>query len=216
MLFLSLKSMVSTCCRSRPLATEDTQKPSEKLIHDKLFHIVFPKTYPDSVIVKNWMGWSYRVSGNKKEQDKFRREFDIAVFQKQTFGSASNLVLTGFEIKGFSQKPPKPPAFLEGLDQAIALLGQGADYSYLVHPEPDKHEDKYAAKELCARFAPLIGLIFVPRDLQKVTYVSKYKEAGRNPHTIPDMKHKMLTALIAGGLRDDISPLPSWATQQQY
>jgi hypothetical protein len=198
------------------LGTEDTPKPSERLIHDKLFHTVFPKMYPDSVIVKNWMGWSYRVSGNKKEQDKFRREFDIAVFQKQTFGSTSNLVLTGFEIKGFSQRPTKPPAFLEGLDQAIALLGQGADHSYLVHPEPDKQEDKSAARILCANFAPLIGLMFVPRDLEKVTYLSKYKEAGRNPHTTPDMKHKMLTALIVGGLRDDIGPLPSWASKQQY
>jgi hypothetical protein len=42
-------------------------KPSEQQIHDKLFRETLPNLYPDSVIVKNWMGWSYRGAGDKKE-----------------------------------------------------------------------------------------------------------------------------------------------------
>jgi hypothetical protein len=112
--------------------------PSEALIHEKLFRETLPKTYPDSVIVKNWMGWSHRGSENKKEQRKFWREFDIAIFQRMTIGYSHDVVLTGFEIKGFAQKPPRFPAFAEGLDQAIVLLAQGANFAYLVHPEPDR------------------------------------------------------------------------------
>jgi hypothetical protein len=200
---------------------QSVAKPSEQQIHDRLFRETLPSLYPDSVIVKNWMGWSYRGAGDKKEQDKFRREFDLAVFQRKTVGTIYQLVLTGFEIKGYSQekkqkKPPRPPAFAEGLDQALVLLHQGADYSYLVHPEPENDGDKYALRDLCARFAPLIGLIFIPHDLTKLTYLAKYKEAQQSSHTTPDMKRKMLTALISGGLRDAISNIPSWAKTQQY
>jgi hypothetical protein len=90
------------------------------------------------------------------------------------------------------------------------------DYSYLVHPEPENEGDKYALRDLCARYAPLIGLIFIPPDLTKLTYLFHYKEAQQNTSNTPDMKRKMLTALISGGLRDDISTIPSWAKTQQY
>jgi hypothetical protein len=163
------------------------------------------------------MGWSYRGPGDKKEQDKFRREFDVAVFQRQTVSGVHNLILTGFEIKGFSKKPARAPAFAEGLDQAIVLLGQGADYSYLVHPDPEIEGHKFAMRDLCARFAPLVGLIFVPHDLEKLTFpIPKYKEAGQNFSTTQDMKRKMLASLIAGGLRDEVSEFPSWCKTLQY
>jgi hypothetical protein len=195
---------------------QETPKPSEDLIHDKLFREILPKTYSDSVIIKNWMGWSHRGPENKREQMKFWREFDIAIFQRETVASAHNLVLTGFEIKGFAQKPTRFPAFAEGLDQAIVLLAQGADFAYLVHPEPEKEGDKYALRDMCQRFAPMIGLIFVPHDLSKLSYLRKYREAVRNFSTTQDTKRTMLASLLAGGLRDEISELPSWCKQVQY
>ena len=181
-----------------------------------MFKEVLPNLYPDSVIVKNWMGWSYRGTADKKEQDRFRREFDIAVFQRKTIGTIHQLALTGFEIKGYSQKPLRPPAFAEGLDQAVVLLHQGADYSYLVHPEPENENDKYALKDMCTRFTPFVGLIFIPHELSKLNYLFKYKEAQQCTATTQDMKRKMLTALISGGLRDEISSIPPWCKTQQY
>ena len=108
--------------------------PSEEQIQDKLFFEILPKRYPDSLTVKNWMGWSYRAKGERKEQTRFYREFDVALFERKTQAGIHSLVLTGFEIKGFEQESGKLPAFAEGLDQALVLLHQGADYSYLVHP----------------------------------------------------------------------------------
>jgi hypothetical protein len=195
---------------------ESAAKPSEQQIHDKLFKEVLPSLYPDSVIVKNWMGWSYRGAGDKKEQNRFRREFDLAVFQRKTVGTTYQLTLTGYEVKGYSQKPTRPPAFAEGLDQAIVLLQQGADYIFLVHPDPENDGDKYALRDLCARYAPMVGVIFIPHDLSKLTFLLKHKEAQQNPHTTPDIKRKMLTAIISGGMRDDISSIPSWCKTQQY
>ena len=196
--------------------SQQTSKPSEKLIQDKLFHELLPSMYPDSVIAKNWLGWSYRGKDDQKEQTKFWREFDIAIFQRETHADVHSLILTGFEVKGFAQKTPRPPAFAEGLDQANVLLLQGADYSYLVHPDPQKQEDKYSMRELCAKFSPYVGLIFVPHDLEKLTYLTKYKEANRNPHCPQDMKRKMLASLVTAGLRDEVSEFPLWCKRQQY
>ncbi len=198
------------------MGSNNTPKPSEKQIQEKLFREILPKMYPDSVIVTNWLGWSYRGKDDKKEQMRFFREFDIAIFQRQTRGYEHFLVLTGFEIKGFAQNPLRPPAFAEGLDQANVLLFQCADYSYLVHPEPEKDGDKYALRDLCARFSPYVGLIFIPHDLEKLTYLSKYKEANQNPHCLQDRKRNMLTSLVTWGLRDEISELPLWCKSQQY
>ncbi len=87
--------------------------PTEKQIQDKLFNEVLPKTYPDSVVVKNWAGWSYRGKSNKKQQTKFHSEFDIALFRRIDQGGSYQLSLTGFEIKGFGGKSQRPPRFGE-------------------------------------------------------------------------------------------------------
>jgi hypothetical protein len=198
------------------LSSQKTSKPSEKMIQEKLFREILPKMYPDSVIVKNWLGWSYRGKDDKKEQTKFWREFDIALFQRETIPrTAQFVVLTGFEIKGFAPKSLRPPAFAEGLDQANVLLLQGANYSYLVHPEPEKSGDKHALKELCDNFSPHVGLIFIPHELEKLTYLTKYREARDNPSS-EERKRKMLASLVTGGLRDEISELPLWCKKQQY
>lgn len=53
----------------------------------------------------------------------------------------------------------EPPAFGEGLDQSLALLMNGVDYSYLVHPEPRRFEDQEALRKLCERYAPHLGVL---------------------------------------------------------
>jgi hypothetical protein len=191
-------------------------RPSEEEIQDKLFFEILPKRYPDSVIVKNWMGWSYRGKEDRKEQTRFFREFDIALFERKTQAGMHSLVLTGFEIKGFGEKSGKLPAFAQGLDQALALLHQGADYAYLLHPEPAER-DKKDLKDLCEKFAPYVGLVFVPHDLEKLApYYQPYKDAQRNPHSMADRKRNMLTSLATWGLRDAISELPLWCKRQEY
>ena len=207
------------------MSQQEPLKPSERQIQDKLFFEILPKKYPDSVIAKNWLGWSYRGEKGRREPTKFYREFDIALFQRiiQTAGvkpiesSIRTLVFTGFEVKGFEEKSKKPPSFVEGLEQAIVLLHQGADFAYLVHPEPEKEDDKKAFKELCDRFAPYVGLIFVPHDLGKLTpYYSPYISAKQNRYTKPDRKRNMLTSLVTWGLRDEISGIPLWCKRQEY
>ena len=96
------------------------------------------------------------------------------------------------------------------------LLYQGADYSYLVHPEPERYEDKYALRDLGARFLPHVGLIFIPDDMEKLAYLSKYRESQQSFHCPKDKKRMMLTSLITGDLRDEISELPLWCKKEQY
>ena len=207
------------------MSQQEPPRPSERQIQDKLFFETLPKKYPDSVIVKNWLGWSYRGREERRESTKFYREFDIAVFERKVdFASVLakqpsfySLVLTGFEVKGFEEKSGKPPSFAEGLEQAIVYLHQGADFAYLVHPEPKDENDKKALNELCDRFAQHIGLIFVPHDLGKLTPpLSPYRYAQPNFQSMPDKKRNMLTSLVTWGLRDEISEIPLWCKQQKY
>jgi len=51
---------------------------------------------------------SHRGPGNKKEQRRFWREFDIAPFQREIVGYIRSIVITGFEIKGFAQPDLEP------------------------------------------------------------------------------------------------------------
>jgi hypothetical protein len=198
------------------LEDQGISKPTEQEIHDKLFADILPKRHPNSVLAKNWLGWSYRGQETRKPT-KFYREFDVSVFELKTIGTIKSLTLTGFEVKGYEKSSGKPPSFGEGLEQTLAQLEQGADFSYLVHPEPENPDDKRALKELCDRFAPHIGLIFVPYDLTKLNpYYSPYREAQRNPHTTRDRKRDMLTSLAAAGWRDAISELPLWCQRQEY
>jgi hypothetical protein len=197
--------------------TQDQSKPTEQQIQDKLFNEILPKRYPNSVIVKNWLGWSYRGEKDRRQQMRFYREFDLAVFERKVQVSIPSLVLTGFELKGFEEKSGKAPAFAEGLDQALVLLEQGADYSYLVHPEPANQDNKKALKDLCDRYAPYVGLIFVPHQLAEVSpYYSPFKEARQNPQSKPDRKKNMLTSLVTWGLRDALSDIPLWCRKQEY
>ncbi|HKZ43078.1 MAG TPA: hypothetical protein VJ044_19120, partial [Candidatus Hodarchaeales archaeon] len=140
-----------------------------------------------------------------------------AVFERKIQSGIPNIVLTGFEVKGFGKKSGKAPPFAHGLDQALVLLHQGADFAYLVHPEPQKNDDKIALNELCTKYAPLVGLIFVPHDLTQLTIAAQsYRHATRNPHTTAERKRKMLTSLLTWGLRDEISDIPLWCKKQEY
>ena len=165
------------------------------------------------VRVKNWTGWSYRKGRSHKERTQFYREFDIAIFSK---ASSYDLELTGYEIKGW-RKDRKgkmfEPAFGDGLDQALVLLQEGADFAYVVYPEPTNQRNKTDLKELCDRYASHIGIIFVANDL---SYHTKFREAQRNNHTTRDRKKNMLTSLTTGGNFSDISELPVWVKKQEY
>jgi len=201
----------------KQLSEQVPRKPSEKQIQEKLFFEVLPKRHPDSVVAMNWLGWSYRGEQDRREQTKFYREFDIALFERKIQASIRSLVLTGFEVKGFEEKSGKPPLFAEGLEQAVVLLHQGADLVYLVHPEPERQDDKKALAELCERFAPYVGLIFVPHDLGKLSpYYATYRNARQNPNSKPDRKRNMLTSLVTWGLRDKLGEIPLWCKRQEY
>ncbi len=133
------------------------------------------------------------------------------MFQQPAQLGSSEVLLTGYEVKGFERKTERPPPFAEGLDQALVLL-QGADFAYLVHPEPETEEDKRALRELCDRFSPSVGLIFLHHDLEGLGVLSllPYRNAVQNYHTHRDRKRSMLSSVITGGLRDEVSNIPLW------
>ena len=134
------------------------------------------------------------------------------MFHKTAQSGSSGVLLTGYKVKGFEKKSGRPPSFAEELDQALVLLQQGADFAYLVHPEPERADDKKDLKELCDRFSPSVGLMFLPHELEGLGSLSllPYRSAVQNYHTHRDRKRSMLSSVITGGLRDEISNIPLW------
>ncbi len=187
--------------------------PSEGQIQDKFFRDFLRN---NAVRVKNWTGWSYKKGRTHREVTPFYREFDLAEFYLDTTG----LVLAGYEVKGYRKTTKKgkegtklPPAFGDGIDQALTLLKQGADFASVIYPEPKKQEDKEALKELCDHFAANIGIVYVRNDL---TSSYAFRPPVQNFHTNIDRKKKMLSSLMTGGTFSDISDFPPWAKQQKY
>lgn len=189
--------------------------PLEAKIQDKFFQEFLRDR--DSIRVKDWSGWSYKRGRSHTDQTRFYREFDVAVFSRKILPYGGyDLKLTGYEVKGWkkdSSGKMREPPFGEGLDQALALLQQGADFAYVIYPEPRKKEDKSALKELCERYASNIGIIYVQNDL---SWFLKHREAKQNHYVNTDRRKRMLTSLTTGGNFSDISELPLWAKQQEY
>ena len=195
--------------------SKEITHPEETQIQDK-FYREFLKGV-DSIQVKDWSGWSYKKNRKHREQTRFYREFDIAVFSRKSLPSGSfDLKLVGYEVKGWRKdrrgKMVEAP-FGEGLDQALVLLQQGADLAYVIYPEPKRQKDKSDLKELCDRYAPNIGIIYVRDDL---SWYQTYRDAKQNSYVNRDKKRNMLTSLLTGGNFSEISERPLWALQQQY
>jgi hypothetical protein len=170
--------------------------------------------YSDDLVVEMWKGWWIKAGG-QKQQHPFHREFDIAVFKKTEY----HLTLTGYEIKGTRKRGTQvfPPPFGAGLDQALTLLLQGADYSYLVTPGlSDQWTERDFATplaELCHQFT-MVGLIFpsLDKDRQTVTSWHTRVEAKQNTHTQEETKKRMLTCLLTSGQNGRIR-VPNWAKE---
>jgi hypothetical protein len=197
------------------MESQTVKPPTEDQIIEYLLN---KSKFSERVLVKDWSGWSYK-EGGRSIQTNFYRAFDIAMIERQgMIKTGYDLIITGYEAKGYTlnkQKKWSPPAFGEGLDQALALLMNGADFAYLVHPEPKRSEDKLELKELCERYANYLGLIIVSNDL---TYYNEIKKPEKNPYSYRDRKRDMLTALAIGGHYDKKFglALPSWVKTRQY
>jgi hypothetical protein len=146
--------------------TETVAIPESTLKHQLLDYLI--NYHSSDLIVELWKGW-WTKPGDQKQQHLFFREFDIARFEKTQYGY---LVLIGYEIKGTQKKGTKvsSPPFGAGLDQALSLLMQGADYSYLVTPEPLDQQTEKALATLCDKFTK-VGLMFptIDKEGQKIT-----------------------------------------------
>ena len=182
----------------------------ESMLRHQLFGYLV-NYHSNDLIVEMWKGWWIKP-GDQKQQYLFFREFDIARFEKTQYG----MVLTGYEIKGMQKKGTKVsfPPFGAGLDQALCLLMQGADYSYLVTPEPSNEEAKTALATLCDRFTN-VGLMFPAVDGERreiVGWQTRIK-AKQNSNTSENLKKNMLTFLMASGQRGRMIHAPSWTKE---
>ena len=184
---------------------------TEKIIHDKLWeHLT--KLYWEDCFAKKWKGWTYRT-GEGRDKSFFYREFDIARFHRIKREHTTELWLYGYEVKGYTKKNEKyyDPPFGHGVEQALVLLYQGADYAYVVIPEPELERDKNDLKEFCDQFARHIGLLF----FTKHGSFWEFRKPVRNTYATMDRKKKMLTSLITmPQLSEIISPV--WARKHEY
>ena len=158
----------------------------------------------------------------KRESHYFSREFDIAIFYRgqrehillrpimEIFEPPYYLTLVGIEVKGLTKERGKVrhPGFAEGIDQALVLLHQWADFSFLVKPEENQDDE---LKTMCDSFAPQIGLIAVRQD----GTFDVYREPTRNYNTSDEKKKRMLTSLIHGGYFTNIRT-PQWCKEHKY
>jgi len=187
----------------------------ESVLRHELFdHLV--NYHSSDLIVEMWKGWWIKP-GDRKQQYLFFREFDIARFEKTQY---SNLILTGYEVKGMQKERTKEgtkvsfPPFGAGLDQALALLMQGANYSYLVTPEPSDQRIEKGLATLCDKFTS-VGLIFpiIGGERQKITGWRTRIDAKQNYSTDEEQKKHMLTYLMASGQRGRRIHAPSWTKE---
>jgi hypothetical protein len=193
---------------------------TEEKIHEKLWDYL-SKLYEQDCLAKNWRGWSYRVGKEQREKTFFYREFDIARFHREQLQYTTNLWLYGYEVKGYgkiirkskgeSKITYEEPAFGLGIEQALVLLYQGADFAYLVIPEPKKERDKNNLQDFCEKYARYIGLMFLT---EQGTFW-EFRKAERNTLATDDRKKKMLTSLISGGQVNDIK-IPVWCKKQEF
>jgi len=182
---------------------------------DEIRTILFKKfSGSNNLVLTKWRGWTIYGTGGKGESVFLRMEFDIARFERRVRQYLSpEITLTGYEVKGVTRTKEgesRFPSFAEGVSQALALLFQGADYSYLVWPEPDD-DTRSALKTLLDRYCPIVGLIFV----MKTENLWEYRKATKNSYTSDETKKRMLSALLSGGHYSD-SYVPDWARRHEF
>ncbi len=193
---------------------------TEHKLHDKFWDYL-TKLHDQDCFARNWKGWSYRTSKKKREKSFFYREFDIARFHRKKHQYTTELLLYGYEIKGYEKVKRKykgesitkyrEPTFGLGIDQVLVLLYEGADFAYLVIPEPKKDRDKSNLNDFCEKYANNIGLIFAT---EQGTFL-EFRKAKKNPYFTLDKKKKMLTSLISKGQVSDIKT-PLWCKKHEF
>jgi hypothetical protein len=193
---------------------------TEEKVHQKLWDYL-TKLHDQDCFARNWKGWSYRVGKEQREKTFFYREFDIARFHREQLQYITNLWLYGYEIKGYekitrkskgeSKTAYEEPAFGLGIEQALVLLYQGADFAYLVIPEPKDEKDKTNLKDFCDKYAHYVGIMFL---MENGTFW-EFRKAETNTNTTKDRKRKMLTSLITGGQVAEIK-VPEWCKKQEF
>ncbi len=152
------------------------QLMSELIIEEKIQRRYFDylhENYSKDVLVMNWEGWYEKAT---KHPSYLYGEFDIARFSRVIKdGKVVDLILTGYEVKGVNrewtdkkqegkmvrvQTGWQYPRLAKGIDQALVLLMERADYSFLVTPTPESEGEKRDLITLRNKFVPHIGLIF--------------------------------------------------------
>ena len=195
-----------------------TKLKTEDQIHDKCFREFLRE--PEVYLIKNWMGWSFRTKTmnskkgkptNHTPQTRFYREFDIARLERD---KDNKLIISGYEIKGYTNKaePITPPPFAEGIGQALSLLLQGADYSYVILPEEKEPKNKDGLKTLCDRYAKSVGIIYVKDDLS-MHWIE------REPEPNPFITVKRKIELVEGAKHpncDENTEIPLWLKRADY
>lgn len=169
-------------------------------------------------MIEEWKGWPIKTAKGRSEAHLFKRPFDLATFERKD----RTLILTGYEVKGIEKVRKRNrvahrfPSFAEGLDQSLVLLHQGADFAYLVHPEPDDESLKTEMKSFLERFASKVGLIFVTREAieREEAWVFPFKQPERN-YADENEKKRLLTSLLSGGYFKDIH-IVEWARKHEY
>lgn len=150
---------------SEALVEEDIQRRYYNLLKDQ---------YHDDALVMNWDGFWEKIGQINKKQDSlhfgprkspFYSEFDIARFHRVLLNGKYRLELYGYEIKGVTRDQLKKerwryPRVTSGLDQALTLHFQEADYSYLVTPRPEKEDHEKFLLDFRKKFTPKVGIIF--------------------------------------------------------
>ncbi len=191
---------------------------TEAAIHDKFFRQFLRE--PEVHLIKNWMGWSFRTKTmnsrkskptNHTPQTTFYREFDIARLEKDNNGK---LIIRGYEVKGYTNKdePITPPRFAVGIGQAISLLLQGADYSYMILPEEKERKNMEGLKLLCDQYARSVGIVYVKDDFS-MHWVE------REPEPNPFLTTKRKIELAEGAKHpncDETTDMPLWLKQADY
>ena len=172
----------------------------EKEVKNQLFRLLSNTT--NDLIATQWKGWYLRTSKEAKEAYYFLREFDVVQFHEEVFPYSKSLVITGYEVKG-----PNAP-FAQGIDQALVLLQQGADYAYYVVPRP-KRRELDALRKLCENYLRVkVGLILF--DEARGTFQTLVKPEENFFPILEEKKRQLMVHLLGRSICGNLSNVPDW------
>lgn len=168
-----------------------------------------------SVVISKWKRVHLGRDILHKEQklSPLFGEFDVVIFRRRRSDGKYNLQVIGYEIKGcrwdFKRRRYEVPNIKEGMGQALSYLSNGADFAYVVRPQPKSKRESNQLIQMFEERASKIGLLFVTRNFR--FRLVKYPVHNNRADEFRKIKMLAFVLTTAADINRNESIIPDWA-----